>query len=264
MIGIDVSTLQGNINWGKVREKVDFAMVKASQGRGETKATKNLRNFTDSCFTKNMNGAASAELPVGVYHYMTAQNEKEAVAEADYFIKVITPCKEKLSLWAAVDVESEQYLKGLGKPELTAIVRAFLDRTKKAGYRPMLYTNPNFLTYRFEKDAFLSTDIWLAHWGVKKPMQVRNLQIWQHSIGRVSGINTDVDLDTGYFDMEKFAKKPDDTMKYHVGGKYTMVKGDRYTTGAPVPERLIGRTFVISAVKTGRILLDEITSWVKV
>lgn len=264
MTGIDVSTIQGNINWSKVKEKIDFAMIKASQGRGETKATKNLRNFTDSRFTKNIAGAASAGLPVGVYHYLTAQNEKEAVEEAEYFIKVISPYQSKIPLWSAVDVESAAYLDGIDKRGLTSLTKAFLDRVKSSGHKPMLYTNPNFLTYRFEKDAFPDIDIWLAHWGVKKPMQVQNLKIWQSSVGRVSGINTDVDLDTGYFDTDAFIKKPDDTAKYHVGGKYTIVKGDRYTTGAPVPERLVGKTFIISAVKVGRILLKEITSWVKV
>ena len=41
--GIDVSTLQGTIAWSRVkRAGVDFAMIKATQGRGEGAATRHL------------------------------------------------------------------------------------------------------------------------------------------------------------------------------------------------------------------------------
>ena len=78
--GIDVSTLQGIIDWASV--KADFAMIKASQGRGEGANTRHLRKFTDSKFAANI---TAAKMPCGVYHYMTAQNEAEAHEEADYF-----------------------------------------------------------------------------------------------------------------------------------------------------------------------------------
>ena len=53
--GIDVSALQGRINWSTAG--VDFAMVKATQGRGETKATLGLRVFTDRRFRENVENA---------------------------------------------------------------------------------------------------------------------------------------------------------------------------------------------------------------
>lgn len=53
--GIDVYTGQGVIDWQRVADSgISFAMIKASQGRGETSATKNLRNFTDSRFARNI------------------------------------------------------------------------------------------------------------------------------------------------------------------------------------------------------------------
>ena len=118
----------------------------------------------------------------------------------------------------------------------------------------MLYTNPNFIKYRFVKNAFADTDIWLAHYNVAKPMQVPNLKIWQHSAGRVPGISTDVDLDTGYFDG----------MPYSVGEKYTIRACDVYSNGKAIPKRLVGLTCTISQVKPDRILLREILSWVKI
>ena len=205
MNGIDVYTGQGIIDWRTVALTQGFAMIKASQGRGETKATEHLRIFTDSKFVRNITEASKTKMKLGVWHWMTARSVTEAIYEADYFIETISPYRDKITLWAAADVESDRYLGDLGKSELTEITRAFLERIQRAGYRSMLYTNPNFLKYWFTKNAFNDTDIWLAHYGVKKPMQVPHLKIWQHSAGRVYGISTDVDLDIGYFGGTPYA-----------------------------------------------------------
>lgn len=254
MNGIDVYTGQGIIDWRTVALTQGFAMIKASQGRGETAATKHLRTFTDSKFARNITEASKTRMKLGVWHWMTARSVAEAIYEADYFLDVIASYRDKITLWAAADVESDRYLGDLGKSELTAVSRAFLERIQRAGYRSMLYTNPNFLKYRFTKNAFNDTDIWLAHYGVKKPMSVPNLKIWQHSAGRVPGISTDVDLDTGYFDA----------MPYSVGERYTIRMGDRYSNGMIIPMRLVGKVCTISQVKPDRILLLEILSWVKI
>ena len=246
--GIDVSTLQGNIDWAKV--SADFAMIKATQGRGEGAATKLLPRFTDSKFKRNI---TNARCPCGVYHYFTAQDKAKATAEADYFCSIIEPYRDRIKLWAALDVESF-YLDGLGKTELTAIVMTALERIETHGFKPMLYTNPNFLKYRFEPGAFNDTDIWLAHWGVSKPYFVPNLMIWQYGTTRTDGISTAVDANYGYFAVET----------YRVGDKYTIKPGDRYSNGVSVPARLIGKSYTIMQVRDGKILLGEISSWVKV
>ena len=254
MNGIDVYTGQGIIDWRYVALTQGFAMIKASQGRGETRATEHLRVFTDSKFVRNITEASKTSMKLGVWHWLTARSVAEAYYEADYFIETISPYRDKITLWAAVDVESETYLADLSKAELTEITRAFLDRVQRAGYRPMLYTNPNFIKYRFKKNAFSDTDIWLAHYGVAKPMSVPNLKIWQHSVGRVDGIKTAVDLDTGYFGSTIYA----------VGERYTIKAGDVYSNGKPIPSRLVGKTYTISQVKEDKFLLCEIMSWVKI
>lgn len=200
MKGIDVSTLQGNIDWKKVREAdVEFAMIKATQGRGEGVATRHLKRFTDGKFKKNIVGASDAGIACGVYHYMTAQTIAEAREEALYFCSIIAPYREYISLWAAVDVESSMYLGNLGRYDLANVVREFMDTVKANGYKPMLYTNPNYITYRFPPGAFDNDEIWLAHYNVKKPMTVPNTEIWQYGVGKVDGIKGDCDLNEGYF-----------------------------------------------------------------
>ena len=246
--GIDVSTLQGVIDWSRI--SADFAMIKATQGRGEGAATKLLSRFTDSKFKRNI---TSARCPCGVYHYFTARDKSKALAEIDYYCSIIEPYRKNITLWAALDVESF-YLDGLGKTELTAIVRTALERIEVHGFKPMLYTNPIYLRYRFEPHAFDGCDIWLAHYGVSKPYSVPNMKIWQYGTTRTDGISTAVDANYGYFAVET----------YRVGEKYTIKPGDRYTNGVSVPARLIGKSYTIMQVREDRILLGEISSWVKV
>ena len=247
--GIDVSTLQGNIDWSRI--SADFAMIKATQGRGQGAVTRLLSRFTDSKFKRNI---TNARCPCGVYHYFTAQDKAKATAEADYFCSIIEPYRSRIKLWAALDVESF-YLDGLGKTELTAIVMAALERIEARGFKPMLYTNPNYLKYRFEPHAFDEYDIWLAHYGVKTPYSVPKMKIWQYGKTRTDGISTDVDADYGYFDLDE---------SYKVGDKYTIRPGDRYSNGVSVPARLVGKSYTIMQVRDGKILLGEISSWVKV
>ena len=250
MNGIDISTLQGKIDWSGV--DVDFAMVKASQGRGETKVTEGLRFFTDSRFAENVQNAVRRGIPVGCYHYFTARDVDESLYEAEKFCRVIEPLRKKLKLWAAVDVESPRWLSGLGRAELGKAVVAFTEYVRGAGFEPMIYTNPDFVKNRF--DLLPDADIWLAHWGVPKPMTLPRVKIWQYGIGNVDGIGS-CDVNIGYFGAEVF---------YKVGGSYVIRPGDVYSNGKSVPKRLIGKSFTIKRVAENRLLLGEINSWVKI
>ncbi len=274
--GIDVYKGNGTINWGQVaRAGIDFAMIKASQGRGETVASQSAYLFEDANFAANIKGAHAAGIACGVWHWLTATTVGEARREADFFLAVIKPHRDKIKLWAAVDVESS--LLPTSKVMLTSIVQAFMDRVAEAGFKPMLYTNPNFLAYRYTPGAFDHAEIWLAHHGAPKPKAVPNLRIWQYTSvgteadvargwaltpeGRIPGINAGCDVNIGYFDAaEPEPAKP----VYKVGDKYTMKPGDMYTNGKAVPDRIIGQTYTIQQVKEDRILLREIVSWVKV
>lgn len=52
--------------------------------------------------------------------------------------------------------------------------------------------------------------------------------------------------------------------RYAVGDLYVMQAGDVYSDGRPVARFTVGRTYTIRRVLEGKILLDEINSWVTV
>lgn len=205
MKGIDVSTYQGYPDWKKVKEDgVEFAILKASQGRAESSES---YLFRDSKFVYNITNATAAGIPCGVYHYFTAQTEAECDREAEFFLSVIEPYKDKIALYAAIDVESK-YLTGIAKPTLTALVRRFCEAVARAGYEPIVYTNPDWLRNRLGdlSDYFL----WLALWRSKllKPGGYDNMEIWQWGASKVDGIVGNVDTNIGYFDLPE-TSEPD-------------------------------------------------------
>lgn len=209
--GIDVSIFQSGINWEKVRASgVDFAMIKATQGRSEQNPA--LRMFTDSFFIRNMIGAQKSGIRLGVYHYLTALTVTEAIEEADYYLSVITPYKSAVSLYAAVDVESK-YLPE-DKSMLTMIINAFCKRVQRAGFTPMVYTNLNFLKNRIGDISVWP--LWLALWRDKKFVPSKedypNIRIWQYGSESVDGIGGKTD--SNYEIQEKTEKvKNEDTIK---------------------------------------------------
>ena len=190
--GIDVSTHQKAVDWAKVKAAgISFAIIKATQGKSET--TPSLYLFTDSRFKANICNASNKGIECGVYHYLTATTVAGAKEEAAYFLKTIKPYKAYIKLYAVVDVESK-YLT-TDKAILTQIVNAFCAAVKQGGYDPMVYTNPNFLSYRL--NSISSWKLWLALWRSKTNVptvkQYPSLTLWQWGSEAVDGITGKVD-----------------------------------------------------------------------
>ena len=203
--GIDVSTYQGDINWAQVKaDGIDFAFIKASQGRSVSIAS--LRNFEDSKFAQNIVNANRRGIRIGVYHYLTAWNVSEAMQEAEHFLSVIAPYRSIIDLWAAVDVEDGRSPKD--KTLMAQIVNTFCSRVEAEGYKPMVYTNPDWLTNKLGNVSHW--DLWLALWrnkaNVPTAEKYPNLRVWQWGTEAVDGIAGKPDADFMIDDIE--AEKP--------------------------------------------------------
>lgn len=262
--GVDVSTFQGVVDWNAVKNAGnEFVIVKATQGHSVTNP--NLYCFVDSRFKANIAGAYTAGLMIGVYHYFTAQSDAEVEEEARHFIDTIKPYQNKIKLWAAVDVEDKKYCGSVERAELTRRVKAFMNLVEKAGFKPILYTNPNYLKYRFLDGAFDKTDIWLAHWGVSSPMKVKNMMIWQYGTVKIGGKAFDANY--GYFD-ELIAMgasiEVGSTVKIKTGAKYKAAGKD--ADGAAIPFSVRRRKFEVLSISRFGVndyaLLAGINSWV--
>ena len=193
--GIDVSYANGNIDWSKVKSSgVEFAILRSTFGS-------DLPSQIDSQFFQNAQGCVKNDIPFGTYHFAYFVNEKKAREEADFAIKKANEYKKYVK-FIVLDVEedSERYANSMGyKPDWTACSIAFMDRVKNAGYTPVLYSNYNWLKYKFNFDKLKNYKLWYAAPDVSKPSL--DCAVWQYSWkGNVNGINGDVDMNYLYDD----------------------------------------------------------------
>ncbi len=242
MRGIDVSRWQGEIDWAAVGAAgVRFAMIKATEGSG-----------ADPLFAGNVAGASGAGLVCGTYHYLRATDREDVIAEADHFADAMDPYREKIALWAALDVETEAH-RQMGKEKLTDAVIAFFERLAERGYRPMLYTNNDFIASCYDFDRLRSYPIWLACWyeGGESDRPERDFayQIWQQGVTRVEGIAGEVDNDYGYFTLP-VTIRPGETVRIRPGARY-------YGTEIPVPDAVLEKTWIVKEVSGDRVVIDR-------
>lgn len=180
VLGIDVSSHQGTIDWTRVRRAgVSAAYIKASEGVGHV----------DPAFTQNWSGAAGAGIARGAYHYFTLCSP--GAAQAAEFLRVVPP--DARALPPAVDLELAGGCDQRPDADAAAAqVRAFVDAVEKAwGRRVMVYSSwqwrERYALPPGEHPAWLT-----RHEG--RPNAA--WQVWQVRFdARIDGIDHDVDLD---------------------------------------------------------------------
>lgn len=185
--GIDVSEWNGNIDWSQVASAgYSFAFIRGGAGY----------DYTDTKFHENMQAAADAGIARGVYYYSMATDTSRAVADADHLINLVQGYDVELPL--VIDIEDDCQL-GLGRDELTAIVKAFCDEISAYGYTPMIYVSESWALTKINLEELEGVPRWIAAWSAYMDSTERH--IWQSSnTGSVSGISGDVDIDISFVD----------------------------------------------------------------
>ena len=194
MLGVDVSYWQGsNINWSKVKASgISFAFLRC----GYTTSDKGARQV-DSTFQTNIKNATSAGLDVGAYYLTQAVTEAEAKAEAKLAIQQVQASGCPLNLPLVVDTENVSGRASsakFSKAKRTAIVTAFCETVKAAGYTPMIYASTSWLNNNLDMSKLSAYKVWVAQYSDSVSYSGA-YQCWQYSCtGTVSGISGKVDL----------------------------------------------------------------------
>lgn len=189
---VDVSDLQGKIDWERVSEDgIDFAMIRLGR-RGYTEGNIYLDNY----YYENVSGVQSEGMPFGVYFFSQAITEDEAIEEANFVIKHLSG--SGISYPVVFDHEPVESADGrannLSKNELTHITKAFCQKIEDAGYTPMIYGNA-FDMERLNLNYLKGIDVWYAEYESSQPTGQFDFAMWQYSsTANVSGINTQADL----------------------------------------------------------------------
>jgi len=202
--GIDVSEHQGNINWQQVKAsgQVDFAIIRAGYGR-ETYQK-------DKFFEQNYAGAKAQNIPIGIYQYSYADSVADAEREAETCLTWLNG--RAVDSYVIFDFEESKIIKehDITPDVLSQMAIAWCKKIEAAGYTPMIYVNPDFITNKYNYKMLKESgyDIWIANYGrsitYDWPYPVR---MWQYtSSGSVSGISTNVDMNIMYTGSEYSGK----------------------------------------------------------
>lgn len=113
--GIDVSHYQGTIRWRALQGRIDFAILRATCGLSE-----------DRQYARNARLCERFAIPFGAYHYLKADTPEDAAREAALFYERAAAFK---ALYFVADVEAYP----ADKPDVRAVVSAFIDALKKLG-----------------------------------------------------------------------------------------------------------------------------------
>lgn len=190
-IGIDVSKWQGDINWEEVKNAgVEFVMIRMGY-----QTDYDGEYVIDPYFEKNIEGAKSVGLPVGAYFYSYSKSVYQAKEQAEWVRDNLK--NYELDLPVAFDWESFSSFNtaGMSLYTINKSASVFMDTLEEAGYEGMLYSSKTYL----EKIWYPTKHpVWLAQY-INKATYEGKYSIWQmSSIGKVPGINGDVDIDIMY------------------------------------------------------------------
>ena len=187
ILGIDVSSFQGEINWEKVKNTgVEFAIIRLGFGY-----TVNNELVLDKYFKENLQHAKEQGLKVGVYFYTYANT----LEQAKFIVKNLDGVD--LELGVAFDWENWNNFQDyhVSFYDLDNMYNNFSTLLKEKGYDAMLYGSKLYLINVWNTE---NKNVWLAHYTGMTNYD-KDYKIWQFSDkGLVDGISGFVDLDVLY------------------------------------------------------------------
>lgn len=199
LFGIDVSQHNKEIDWNAMKEAgVSFAMIRVGY-RGYTEGTITM----DGYFKKNIEGALSAGIEVGVYFFSQALNEEEAAEEAKWVIETIHEYDITWPVVYDMELYPEEYnarANNLSAEQRTKNAVVFLENVKNAGYTPMMYASTNTYDALFDTSYLVEYDFWVAQYDglCEYPYEY---VMWQYSDeGNANGIPAGIDLNIAFIE----------------------------------------------------------------
>ena len=211
--GIDVSGLQGDIDWQKVKDAgIDYAIIKIG-------SRDNNGWWTDSRFLRNVSECERLGIPWGAYVYSYARNATEATEEADFAVSKLSGHHPTLPIYfdleeTSKEGESIKWLPYTDSAAMASIAKAFCNRISSAGYKPGIYASAGWFKYYLTDPCFSNSgwSIWTAQYWYDPynaslglaPEYPAKFDCWQYSYrGSIPGISSNVDVNYCYGDYLK-------------------------------------------------------------
>lgn len=190
--GIDVSEHNGTIDWEKVKNEIDFAIIRCGYGE-------DVISQDDKTYLRNVMECERLGIPYGVYIYSYAINLDKAKSEVNHVIRLLKNRKPEYGIWFDMeDADNYKSKYGVTDQMCRDITYTFCSTMKSKGYNVGIYANYDWFTNILDDERLDQYPKWVAQWGDKCDYQ-KEYVIWQYSnSGNVSGISGRVDLDYYY------------------------------------------------------------------
>ena len=198
LLGIDVSSHNGTINWDVVKNNVDFAIIRIGYGEDDS-------NQDDSQFARNISECERLGIPYGVYIYSYALDDAHAQSEVVHTLRLLGGKNgEKhspvLGVWYDME-DADHYKERSGMPSNEQLVHFCDNYCKKMienGYKTGIYASLLWFENQLNSNVLDKYDKWVAQWN-DKCTYTKKYIMWQYtSDGSVSGINGRVDMNKYY------------------------------------------------------------------
>lgn len=197
--GIDISEFQGDVDFTKVKDEVQFIYIRATYGRFGI--DKRFKEYTSKCIEN--------KIPFGFYYYSYATNEDLAEDEVKFFLQNIRKYKEEMTFPAMIDMEdSDGYKLNHGNPDkemLTKICKKACEKIIEENITPVIYASADWFKNKLDEEQLSNYIKWVAWWETKEDnIDVKKYTIWQYSSkGKINGIRGNVDLNYSFVDFSR-------------------------------------------------------------
>lgn len=174
--GIDISEFNGDIDFKKVKSKVDYVYIRATYGR----------YGIDKRFKEYAQGCINNEIPFSFYYYSYATDLVKAEAEVNFFLEQIKEYKERLIFPVCIDMEdSDGYKFKNGNPEkeiLSKICKTACEKIAESKLIPIIYASADWYKNRLDEEIIKPYLKWIAWWQIKEEnIDSKKYCMWQYS-----------------------------------------------------------------------------------
>lgn len=196
--GIDISHYNAPIDWNKVKNQINFAILKLGN------IGDNKKFWLDDTFENNYNACKSLGIPVGVYVYSytnNVDNAKIAGQEVANYVKNLN-----LELPVYIDMEDNE-IKVEGKERLSQLVIVFNEEIEKVGKWAGVYANLDWFKNYLSEDIRKRFTTWIAHVEYSNDLDKYKGQYdmfqysWKGHVDGIKGNNGNVDMNILYRDL---------------------------------------------------------------
>lgn len=182
---VDVSYHQGMIDWAKVKQSVDVAILRCGYGTDKP-------SNDDKKFVYNATECERLGIPYGVYLYSYAKTTDAARSEAQHALRLLKGRKISGHVWFDAEQKGTESVSA-------ACANTFCEIVQAAGYKVGVYTGHSWFNSYMK--SLKDWPLWIARYGKNngqpstQPSIGRDFLYWQYtSKGIVAGIKGAVDL----------------------------------------------------------------------